>query len=322
MNIEQARDIAIQFSPEKVLRLEPIDIGGDSKTFRVFTENGNLILRTAGMRSNYDVEHAVLKLLTEKGVQAPFPLYAKIDSNDSTSSFSLQKEIPGTDLNHSNLPKSLWPEIINEVGENLRIIHSIEINGFGNISPDKFRDTGKIVGGYNSWFDFVNYYFNSRVQPLIAKIEVDKKNGFKDSQISKELQEKILEIISKIPVVIDRARTVLEGINIDGVLLHGDLHADHFLVKNNRLSGIIDFNNAMVGDPILDIAYFSIMPHGELYPHLLKENDLDIDQQRFNLYRMLISIGKIHTRYVRHDYLKDYPEILDIALDEIKKQDD
>lgn len=40
-----------------------------------------------------------------------------------------------------------------------------------------------------------------------------------------------------------------------GTVIHGDLGPDHILVDNGRVSGIIDWSDACIGDPALDLAW-------------------------------------------------------------------
>ena len=42
-----------------------------------------------------------------------------------------------------------------------------------------------------------------------------------------------------------------------GALCHGDPKPDHLLVDAGRLAGVIDWGDAVVGDPLWDIARFS-----------------------------------------------------------------
>jgi aminoglycoside phosphotransferase (APT) family kinase protein len=39
------------------------------------------------------------------------------------------------------------------------------------------------------------------------------------------------------------------------VLLHGDLGPEHLLCANGRLAGVIDWGDARIGDPALDLAW-------------------------------------------------------------------
>jgi aminoglycoside phosphotransferase (APT) family kinase protein len=55
------------------------------------------------------------------------------------------------------------------------------------------------------------------------------------------------------------AQMFRDGIDaLDGfepVLLHGDLGAEHLLCANGRLAGVIDWGDARIGDPALDLAW-------------------------------------------------------------------
>lgn len=49
-------------------------------------------------------------------------------------------------------------------------------------------------------------------------------------------------------------------------LLHGDWLAEHVLVRDNRVVGIIDFGNTRSGDPAYDLAYWQFFWDTERYP--------------------------------------------------------
>ena len=42
-----------------------------------------------------------------------------------------------------------------------------------------------------------------------------------------------------------------------GAVLHGDLHLRHLLAVDGRLTGILDWADASVGDPVMDLAVLS-----------------------------------------------------------------
>ncbi|MGV9677832.1 phosphotransferase [Nocardia sp. NPDC003482] len=46
----------------------------------------------------------------------------------------------------------------------------------------------------------------------------------------------------------------IPGLPADTVV-HGDLGPDHVLVEGDRLTGVIDFGDAHVGDPAIDLAW-------------------------------------------------------------------
>ena len=300
-----------------LLKTRPIVIDevfrGDSITYSVSCEKGDFILRTSGMRSNYDLEHAVLRLARKKGIKVPKPIAASTDLSRYPFTFSLQEKIFGKNL--YKISERLRPTILEEVGSQLKLLNSIRLGRFGLLSIAKFRKTGRIVGSYGSWKAFLVRPLRKRITEVREKIE---KEDFKGTKLSKKRQADILKVLSKTDRVWQKVEDT--DLNIgEGKLIHHDIHFGHILVNKGKLSGIIDFNHASVGDPLFDIAYFSVMPRGELYKFLLKESDINFNKERFNLYRLLISVRKIHTRLVRYNYLNEYPKVIDIALKELER---
>ncbi|SRR5260221_597784 len=319
MNIEQARIVATNEVQSGILKIESITFGGDSTTFRIVSETGNYILRSGGKRSNYDVEHAVLKLLIKKGVKVPVPVSDHIDISNPDLSFSLQREIRGVDLFRSKLPVTFWPTVVEELGRNLKSVHSLAFSGFGPISTDVFRSTKKLIGSFDTYSEFINNYFSFRVKGFKERLIADEKNGFKDSNLNKEQIRKVIEIVDRIPEGQSRIDEGFVDYLSEGRLLHGDFHSQHILVNRKKFVGIIDFNNVSIGDPLFDIAYWSIMPKDGFTKELLDNSGIKMDEDKFRLYRLIISIGKLHTRYVTHNYLNEYPEIIDFALEELNR---
>jgi aminoglycoside phosphotransferase (APT) family kinase protein len=52
-------------------------------------------------------------------------------------------------------------------------------------------------------------------------------------------------------------------VGFEPALLHADLGPDHLLVRDSRLSGVIDWGDARVGDPALDYAWLLNGPFGD-----------------------------------------------------------
>jgi aminoglycoside phosphotransferase (APT) family kinase protein len=55
---------------------------------------------------------------------------------------------------------------------------------------------------------------------------------------------------------VDARREALAAVEV-GSLCHGDLKLGHVLVDDDRLAGVIDWGDAVVGDPVWDIARFA-----------------------------------------------------------------
>lgn len=291
--------------------------GGDSCIFFVTTDSGEYYLRTGGKRQNYDVEHRILGILREAGVKVPKPIAASVNIKKYGFSFSLQEKIPGKNM-YETKPK-LWPFLLKEVGKQLSLVYETKLPGFGAVDLEIFRKKGKLVGSQESWFKFVEKRFVNKFDSVVQKVNKEKVENFVNTNLTKSQLCQLLEIVDRYDEIKENITLMTKNQERPSGLIHGDLHFDHFIVKNGNLEGILDFNKTFIGDPLYDIAYFSVMPHGDLYRYLLKESGISINKDLFGIYRLLIAAGKIHVRYVQHDYLNRYPRILDVAIDELNK---
>ncbi|TDD57808.1 aminoglycoside phosphotransferase family protein [Kribbella antibiotica] len=93
----------------------------------------------------------------------------------------------------------------------------------------------------------------------------------------------------------DQLRRVLppfiaEVSEVPPVLLHGDLHVRHLYAESGRLSGILDWGDSMYGDPLFDVARFTMTADADvvLAGYGLSANrELD---RIFSQYRILWSL--------------------------------
>lgn len=314
-DISEIRDIALKFVPHKIKGVRLINSGLDSFAFEIFTESENFVIRTSGRNQNYDVEHELLRIAKERGVRVSRPVAVNVDLDAFPFAFSVLEKMPGGPL--LKVDKGLWPRILEEVGQQLMLLHSIKLDGFGEVDKQRFRSLGVLVGGQSSWIKHVFGIFKLKVRALEAKFEVEKKENFEKSVLTKMQIGQLIEILSRIPWLMDKVENEKWEEEAPGSLIHGDIHFEHILVDGDMLSGLIDFNKTLVGDPLFDIAYFSVMPGGEYYPHILKSTGLTWNDKKFHLYRLLMSIRKIHTRYVAYNYLHLQPKVLNIAIEEL-----
>ncbi len=286
---------------------------GDSVAYELTTSTGNFIYRTGSAANNYDVEHALLERLHQRDILVPRSIAADI----TPFGFSLQAKIPGQPLDQT--PKNQRPHILGQIGTQLNLIYQNQLPGFGQIDPDRFRKSGQFTGRYDNLPDFLYDYIYSKLPDIDKTLTSDWQNSFKHSQLSLRQARQIGLILKRAPIVLDQLdshRSELQ--EIPGSLVHGDLHLEHFLVENGQLTGLIDFAKTLIADPLFDIAYFSVMPNGlKYYRRLARSANVPIDNDLFHLYRATILIGKIHTRYVKRNYLRQYPEILDYAIEEL-----
>jgi len=98
----------------------------------------------------------------------------------------------------------------------------------------------------------------------------------------------------------DRLRSVVSPFidtvaDVDPVLLHADLHPRHLYAVGNQLTGVIDWGDTMYGDPLFDIARFSMAGDAPITA-LLTGYDLDTTglEHTLSTYRILWSLMAVH----------------------------
>lgn len=79
-----------------------------------------------------------------------------------------------------------------------------------------------------------------------------------------------------------------------GVLLHGDLMPKHVWNDQGRLAALIDWGDAMAGDPLFDLARFSMAGH-DAFRNLLKGygGSTPPDAHILSFYRMIWSLAAL-----------------------------
>jgi aminoglycoside phosphotransferase len=116
-------------------------------------------------------------------------------------------------------------------GEDLRALHEIRLPGFGPLVLDGHG----IVGQVDTWCPFVQSAREDGIRKLVDA-------GVLDSRVGRRLEARY-----------DEAAGELHSWS-DGRLLHGDLEGGHILVSDDEYLGLIDFDQAQVGDPRWDLA--------------------------------------------------------------------
>ncbi|MDQ7021798.1 MAG: aminoglycoside phosphotransferase family protein [Candidatus Dojkabacteria bacterium] len=132
--------------------------------------------------------------------------------------------------------------VLKDAGADLAKLHTISADGFGYVR--EFGTEGKPIGEDPSY----SYHLMESLRykaPFSDKLDVLKKFNL--------LKEK------EIYAIVDFIDSNKKYIEIEhGVLMHGDYSKDHIFYKNNKYSGVIDWDGIGVGTGIYDLAQFSI----------------------------------------------------------------
>jgi aminoglycoside phosphotransferase (APT) family kinase protein len=135
------------------------------------------------------------------------------------------------------LPR-VWPHpLLREVGVRLRQLHEVRVPGFGCLSDASWDDSGVFSLRHGSWRGFLEGVVGD-VRALAGSYAV---------------AGAVADAFAR---AVDARGEALAAVEI-GSLCHGDLKVGHVLVDDDRLAGVIDWGDAVVGDPAWDIARFA-----------------------------------------------------------------
>jgi Phosphotransferase enzyme family len=138
--------------------------------------------------------------------------------------YLLMRMLPGAPTEH----RDGW----RQAGRQMRVVHGVTLPGFGRLVVDRRGARG----GLGTWRDRISGILD-HLPDLVA-------TGIVTARVA------------------DRAAAVVRASGVAGrqagVLLHQDLKPQHVLSVDGRLTGIIDWGDAGVGDPVWDLARVSM----------------------------------------------------------------
>lgn len=180
-------------------------------------------------------EVEVLKLIEDKtSIKAPKVLFYDTSCTLCNAPFFFMTKIPGQTVN--TLPKqvaSLQEKIDSTIGNYLKQLNGIEGNKFGICNcPQTFSKTNK---------DFILKIF----QMLLT------------DGIKKQCDLRAINYEDLSQLLLTNA-DIFEGVDKPH-LVHWDLWEGNVFINNNEVSGIIDFERALWGDPLMEQTFSSFL---------------------------------------------------------------
>src|SRR5262245_35172562 len=124
-----------------------------------------------------------------------------------------------------------------EVGGGLRRLHDVRLPGFGWLAEASWDARGDCSLRHHSWLGFLQGICGD-ARRLANRYVV------------------AAPVAAAAAAALDAHAAALAAVEV-GSLCHGDLKAAHLLVDAGQLAGVIDWGDAVVGDPLWDIARFA-----------------------------------------------------------------
>ena len=195
--------------------------GHDNRTYRI---GGDMLIRMPTAESyalKVPKEQELLpKLAKHLNVAIPAPVKMGKPSEDYPYPFSIYKWLDGRSANHVTLDEQSLEILAFELATFLKELQAItDVEGPGP--------------GQHNWYrgDHVSVY-DARAREQIAKLA-----DVIDSNSTLELWE----------------RACATKWSKEPIWIHGDFAVGNILIKDNKLSGVIDFGGTAMGDPACDL---------------------------------------------------------------------
>jgi len=285
---------AVKEKPFKLTRI----INGESNEIYLaeFTNLNPLIIKISRSGNNFHKEQWIGIHALEKFLPVARITYITELTPDFTSIYlAIEDYLPGKALNQmliDNPQEDHFQELIISLGGLISKFHEIEL-------PKNNADL------YNlnlkpSWTEFINQGIN---EPKLT-------NLFKRLKLVEKYIPKLINLFSKYEEIYT---------TIKPALLYGDFNPRNVLVADNKITGLIDFENSMIGDPIYDLArwdYFYPFHGFEL--NLILKGYTNFTQIRRDFDKKL-HLYRLHLGITFLDYFltKDNKLGLRVALDNL-----
>lgn len=188
--------------------------------------------------------------------------------------------------------------IFQAIAKDLALNRDITFKGFGRATKDGKTYRGEDV----SWVEFLS----------------DTQNKIKKSTILNDKQKTMLN---------SSWQLLKKQVSINsGALVHGDFAISAVFVNNGKYEGIIDFGDAFVGDPLMDLAYFRFKeltkPYGfKLYNALaghyasyanISRSYIDIAVLFYMIYW---SVERVHAHNIDDDLIAKFLDKTNVLID-------
>lgn len=113
-----------------------------------------------------------------------------------------------------------------------------------------------------------------------------------------------------------------------GALVHGDFALSAIFVNNNKYEGIIDYGDAFIGDPLLDLAYFRFKEITKEYGYHLYDmlansyssysnSSREYIDYATTFYMMYWAIERVHTDNLEHGIIVKFIEKTQALIDQL-----
>lgn len=248
-------------------------------------KNEQLIFRAnLGFNKTPEMVMKAEKLICEEVTKLHVPtntvIYVDVSRKMYPFDFQIQECLKGSDIeNNFTGTREAYDKLSYDLGSYIATYTQIRFEKFGMFDGNAVNN-GILKGSNNSFFDY-----------MTTCLEEDLTYLTDNQVISMDIKKKIVMIFNEYKPIINDVKK--------GSLIHHDLADHNIFFKNSRITGIFDWEAAVIGDPILDIA--SCPTWKTIYP---REEKLiegyqavtplpEYFREKMNIYRLRTMLWKV-----------------------------
>lgn len=183
------------------------------------------------------VEAYVCALARMHGV--PTPEIVALDESEVLlpRSYFIMRKVRGVKFRKAALTDDLQTLVLKRVGEALRVMHSIQLKGYGRPDLKHYQSSRRLSGCSRRW----HAYVQAQAQSALAHLQ-------SSGLLSTDLIMDIAQLLRRGERILIESR--------ESRLVHGDFTMEHIWVDvdSYKVSAIIDLGDAVIGDTVWDFA--------------------------------------------------------------------
>ena len=199
---------------------------------------GECVLRIAAMSgepaaSLMRLESRVMSALRARELPVPACEFRSIPEGGTTRGAHCMAWARGASLTSLDADEPRMLVALSSVGRFLARLHEVPAGGYGPLSLAKWRDGG-FEGVHASWDEYVFLRLDEHVEACARMGAVSAQEA------------------SAIGAAFERDRPLLAGTR--SALLHGDPGSHNFIMGDDGVHAVLDWEDALAGDPLFDLA--------------------------------------------------------------------
>jgi fructosamine-3-kinase len=283
-----------QLFADKIKTIEFVDKGTFHHLFKItIRDNKEYFVKTSKLRSPYRSYHFYIdRWVKEQEVHldCSMPTIINIDCerNGINYDYVVMEKAEQYTLDSLKHDRNSYRQWIEKLGESLALIHRVPVNKAGLINGRILYEKNLCEGVQTSWKSYVLINLKTHLEYCVSHNIFDHK-----------IQSEIEQIFFHYQFLFDKE---------ENYLLHGDLNDHNVFIRDHGLT-LIDWEDALSGDPIFDIAVWgTFINHHENLDAFLngyqKISSLPDDfMLRYWIYYLRFVLVKTVVRH-RFDYYK------------------